>query len=129
MDRKKCLQCGKPIVGRTDKKFCSEKCRSKYNYSTHATYNSFKSTVHELLRKNHDILAELNPTGNCTVEASELQNRNFNFSFVTTIYRTNGGNVYWFCYDYGYRKLGKGKFYQLVKWQNYMEKYTMMKTN
>lgn len=127
MDGQKCLHCEKLIVGRSDKKFCSGTCRSKYYYSVNKEYNILKSKVHELLRKNRDILAELNPSGKCTVDARELRDRKFNFNFFTTIYRTNGGNVYWFCYDYGFRKMGKGKFYQLVKWQNYMEKYTLMK--
>ncbi|MFO7369813.1 MAG: hypothetical protein R6X09_06035 [Bacteroidales bacterium] len=79
-----------------------------------------------MLRKNRDILAELNPSGKCMVDARELRDRKFNFNYFTTIYRTNSGNVYWFCYDYGFLKIGKGKWYQLVKWQNYMEKYTLM---
>ncbi len=126
---KKCLVCEKLIVGRSDKKFCSETCRSRYYYSVNKEYNILKSKVHDLLRRNREILAELNPSGKCTVDVRELLDRKFNFNFFTTIYRTNGGNVYWFCYDYGFRKLEKGKSYQLVKWQNYMEKYTLMKTD
>jgi len=125
-NKKKCLQCGKLIIGRTDKKYCSDQCRSTYHYNISAEFNSFKSLVHEILRKNRDILAVLNPSGKCIVDKQILLGKKFNFSFYTTIYRTKGGHVYWFCYDYGFRKLLKNNEYQLVRWQSYMAQATMM---
>jgi hypothetical protein len=125
MDKRKCLQCDNIIVGRTDKRFCSNTCRSRYYYSLNAEFNVHKLKVHEMLRKNRDILAELNPSGKCIVERKLLEEKEFNFNFFTTIYRTNNGHVYWFCYDYGFRKLLKNNSYQLVKWQPYMIQYTM----
>lgn len=124
--KKTCLFCGKKLTGRPDKKFCSGTCRSKYCYSVNAEFNEHKSKVHEILRKNRDILAELNPTGKCIVDKQILEEKKYNFNFFTSVYRTNGGNVYWFCYDYGFRRFLKNNKYQLVKWQPYMEKATAM---
>jgi predicted nucleic acid-binding Zn ribbon protein len=45
VNSKCCPICGKHIVGRTDKKFCSDKCRSKFHYGNSkqkATKLSFK---------------------------------------------------------------------------------------
>jgi hypothetical protein len=126
MDKKKCIQCENFIVGRTDKKFCSSTCRSRYFYSLNAGFNAHKSKVHEILRKNRDILAELNPSGKCIVDKQLLDERDFNFNFFTTLYRTKSGHVYWFCYDYGFRKFTKNNFYQLVRWQSYMAQCTSM---
>jgi hypothetical protein len=126
MEKKKCLQCENLFVGRPDKKFCSNSCRSRFFYSIDAEFNAHKSRVHEVLRKNRDILAQLNPTGNCIVEKHVLAEKDFNFNFFTTMYRTQGGNVYWFCYDYGFRKLIKNKAYQLVKWLPYMAQCTLL---
>jgi hypothetical protein len=126
MEKKKCLHCGKVLAGRTDKKFCTGKCRSGYYYTMNAEFNAHKSRVHEILRSNRDILAEQNPSGKCTVDKQILADKKFNFNFFTTIYRTKGGHVYWFCYDFGFRKLLKDNSYQLVKWQPYMAQCTMM---
>ena len=81
------------------------------------------------MRKNREILALLNPTGKRTVDKQILEDKKFNFNFFTTVYRTQNGNVYWFCYDYGFRKLKKGSVYQLVKWQPYMAEVIMMTMN
>ncbi|MFO7656152.1 MAG: hypothetical protein R6W78_03730 [Bacteroidales bacterium] len=124
--RKSCLHCGKKLAGRSDKKFCSGTCRSKYCYSVNAEFNAHKSRVHEIQLKNRNILAELNPTGKCIVDKQTLEEKNYNFNFLTSVYRTNGGNVYWFCYDYGFRQLLRSNKYQLVKWQPYMVRATAM---
>lgn len=39
----KCLQCGREFVGRTDKKFCSNVCRSAYNNHKYKTENNENS--------------------------------------------------------------------------------------
>ena len=31
MKHEKCMECGKPLSGRTDKKFCCGKCRNRFN--------------------------------------------------------------------------------------------------
>lgn len=127
MEKRKCKQCNTVIVGRTDKKFCSNTCRSKYFNSLNADFNLHKTKVHEILKKNRDILAELNSEGTtCIIDKLTLEKKEFNFHFFTTLYRTNNGNVYKFCYDYGYRKLLKKNSYLLVKWQSYMSQCTSM---
>ena len=125
-NKKTCLSCGKKLTGRPDKKFCSGTCRSRYFYAVNAEFNAHKSKVHEILRRNRDILAELNPSGKCVVDKPILVEKKFNFNFFTSVYRTKSGHVYWFCYDYGFRKLSKSDKYQLVKWQPYMVFATAM---
>jgi len=126
MEKMKCMQCGNTITGRTDKKFCSSTCRSRYCYSLNIEFNSHKIKVHDVLRRNRDILAELNPTGTCVIARNLLEEKEFNFNFFTTIYRLKSGHVYWFCYDYGFQKLLKKNSYQLVKWQPYMAQSTFL---
>lgn len=31
IEEKTCLECGEKIIGRADKKFCSDQCRISYN--------------------------------------------------------------------------------------------------
>ena len=115
-----CPICNKEIIGRTDKRFCSDKCRAASFYENKARLTQFKKKVNEILEGNREILAYLNPQGKITVNRIDLEKRNFNFKFFSSVYRTKSGNVYWFCYDQGYRRLQKNEKYLLIRWQDYM---------
>ena len=115
-----CPICDKENVGRSDKKYCSDRCRAASHYVHRARATLFRKRTHKILDKNRNILAGLNPQGKSTVSRIELENLSFNFRFFSSVYRTKGGNVYWFCYDQGYRKIKKGDKYLLIKWQDYM---------
>jgi hypothetical protein len=124
MKKQTCLNCNKPIVGRTDKKFCSDNCRATFHYSKTSDFNRFKNEVHAIHKRNRNILAKLNPNGLCTVSRAVLEKEKFNFNYFTNLYRTKKGDVYWFCYDYGLKRLTKNNSYVLVIWQSYMEEYS-----
>ena len=111
---KACPECGEKLLGRTDKKFCSDYCRnSHHNKANKDTSNLIRNT-NNLLRKNYRILEELNPTEKTTVPRTKLLTKGFNFEFFTSIYTTKTGNQYFFVYDMGYLKL-ENEFYALVK--------------
>ncbi|MBR2770950.1 MAG: hypothetical protein IKD78_02895, partial [Bacteroidales bacterium] len=62
-EKRKCLYCGEPIIGRVDKKFCCDSCRNSYNYEkTHKQINVVRK-INGILARNRNILEELNPTG------------------------------------------------------------------
>ena len=115
-----CPVCNKEIVGRADKRFCSNICRAAAFYEDRSKLTHFKRQVHKILTNNRDILVHLNPQGKSFISRVDLENRNFNFNFFSSVYRTKSGNVYWFCYDQGYRKLQKGEKFLLIRWQDYM---------
>ena len=111
---KACLECGEKIVGRTDKKFCSDYCRNAYNNNLNKDSKNMVCNVNNQLRKNYRILEELNPDGKIRITKSKLISRGFNFDYFTSIYTTKTGNTYYFVYDQGYLPL-EGDFYALVK--------------
>ena len=111
---KACLECGEKIVGRTDKKFCSDYCRNAYNNNLNKDSKNMVRNVNNQLRKNYRILEELNPDGKIRITKSKLISRGFNFDYFTSIYTTKTGNTYYFVYDQGYLPL-EGDFYALVK--------------
>lgn len=117
---KQCLECGEPVKGRTDKKFCSDLCRNSYNNRQHIGTNSLMRSINNTLRRNRRILHELNPEGKIKVQKEKLMSKGFNFSYYTNTYQTRAGNQYYFCYDYGYLFLEDG-FLALVKKQEWME--------
>ena len=99
MEEKKCLECGTPILGRADKKFCSDYCRNVYN---------------NRLKKNWNILEELNTKETTKIHGNKLTVKNFDFNYFTSLYKTKKNEVYYFVYDQGYKKLGDN-YYLLVK--------------
>ena len=111
---KNCLECNDKIVGREDKKFCSEGCRNAYNNKINKDSTNYMRNVNNKLRKNYRILSELNTEGKSRTTKTKLSSKGFDFEFFTSIYNTKTGNTYYFLYDQGYRIL-EDDYYMLVK--------------
>ena len=112
--QKSCIECGEKIVGRIDKKFCSDYCRNAFNNKINKDQNNLVRNINNRLRKNYRILEELNPTDKTRTSRSKLLAKGFSFDYFTSIYTTKTGTVYYFVYDQGYLPL-EGDFYALVK--------------
>ncbi|MFQ5334975.1 MAG: hypothetical protein ACE5DN_02765 [Flavobacteriales bacterium] len=103
MEQKKlCPECGEVILGRADKKFCSDACRNASNNRLNRDVNNYVRNVNNILRKNRRILATLNPGEKVRVHKSVLSKKGFNFNYFTNIYTTKTGKTYYFCYELGY---------------------------
>jgi len=114
MDQKKCLECGEAIIGRSDKKFCSDYCRNAYNNKINSDSKNLIRNTNNRLRKNFNTLCDLNTTGKTKVTRTNLLNHNFDFNLFTSIYTTKAGNVYYYVYNQGYLKL-ENDYYLLIK--------------
>ena len=111
---KECLECGDKIVGRTDKKFCSDACRNSYNNTINKDSKNLIRNTNNWLRKNYRILETLNPDQKTKVSRAKLIEKGFDFNYFTSIYKTKIGTIYYFVYDQGYLPV-EGDFYALVK--------------
>ena len=111
---KQCLECGDKIVGRIDKKFCSDGCRNAYNNRVNKDSKNLIRNTNNRLRKNYRILEALNPNGKTKLSRAKLIERGFDFNYFTSIYTTKVGTVYYFVYDQGYLPL-ENDYYALVK--------------
>jgi len=111
---KNCLECAEKIVGREDKKFCSDGCRNAFNNKINKDNNNFMRNINNKLRKNYRILLELNTDGKSKTTRTKLLSKGFDFDFFTNILQTKTGNTYYFLYDQGYLHLDND-FYMLVK--------------
>jgi len=116
-----CLACGENIIGRSDKKFCSAQCRNAYNNKMKSETEKFIVETNRILRKNRSILRQINPVGNSTVRREYLILAGFDFDHFTRIYRTQKGNVYYMCYEFGYMHVENEKVL-IVNQQEYMFK-------
>lgn len=99
METRQCLECGESIVGRVDKKFCSDLCRNAYNNSRNRDKTNLMRKVNGILRKNRYILESHNPDGKGKVSKAQLLKEGFDFSYFTNMYTTKTGKQYFFCYE------------------------------
>lgn len=97
-----CLDCKALLRGRADKKFCDDQCRSNYYNRIYADDLSFVNVVNQILKRNRAILKTQIPNGKTRVKRNILLQKGFDFSFHTYSYTTKTGNIYFFCYEYGY---------------------------
>ncbi len=109
---KSCPECGDRIKGRADKKFCSDACRNSYNNKLNSDVNATVRNINNSLRKNRRVLESLWQVDKDFVRVSlaQLSKAGFDFNYFTQIYTTKTGNVYFYIYDFGYRKLEEEKY-------------------
>ncbi|WP_194776949.1 hypothetical protein [Pararhodonellum marinum] len=112
LEKKNCLYCQKPVQGRIDKKFCDDYCRNGYNNQIKSVSNNLIRNINNALRKNRHILSELlmgeEETAKTTRE--RLLGKGFQFKFCTHTYTNKKGNIYVYCYDFGYLELDHNWF-------------------
>ena len=112
---KTCLACGKTLNGRADKKFCNDYCRNAYNNQLKSANSPFVRNINNTLIKNRRILeAMLGEEKMIKQPKEKFLNQGFNFKYITHQYINQKGNVYFFCYEYGYLPL-EHDLYLIVK--------------
>lgn len=101
-----CLECGAPIQGRSDKRFCDDSCRTSFNnrrrQAQAADEPDFLKVIPKIILQNYQILKSLNTAPLTKVKHSQLDQKGFNFNYVTSIYTTKAGAIYHYCFDQGY---------------------------
>ncbi|MFT2011387.1 hypothetical protein ACMA1I_22130 [Pontibacter sp. 13R65] len=118
-----CGQCGEALTGRADKRFCSDQCRATAGNERKLRDRGEKimREINALLRHNRQVLHKASPEGKTTLRRQVLELAGFDFRYFTHQYRTQKGNLYSFCYDYGYLLLPEEKVL-IVNWQSYMDR-------
>lgn len=118
-----CPNCNEPILGRTDKKYCSSYCKSSFHYQkSKEVESSIFKKIDSQLKLNRRLLKSFNKAGKATIRKIDLDEMGFNPHQITHWWKNKNGDVYLFCYEYGFlQRSEKGKQkYILIKWQKYM---------
>lgn len=108
MEKKKCPECGEAIVGRMDKKFCSDACRNSFNNKINSDSNNLVRQINNALRRNRRILEENLKGETSTLPKQRLIDQGFNFTLHTSTTVTRNQHIYTFCYEYGYMQIDNG---------------------
>ncbi|MEQ8475343.1 hypothetical protein [Fulvivirga sp.] len=120
---RRCPSCGKEFTGRVDKKFCSPYCKTSFHYiQNKEKANNLYVTIDKALKQNRRILKAYNRAGKATVRKAVLLADGFNPKYFTHYWKNDKGQVYLFCYEYGFLALNENgaEKYVLVQHQPYM---------
>ena len=115
IEERNCLECGTPVKGRRDKKFCDDQCRNAFNNKLNSEPSPEIRQINLILKKNRKILEDLlPPDGKTKVSGKKLRELGFDQTYITHIYTTQTGSTYRYCYEFGYLPL-EGDSFLVVK--------------
>lgn len=117
MENKHCRECGKPIFGRIDKKYCSDICRHAHNNRERSLSGTYVNNINAILRKNRNILASLFSPEPSKIHKDKLNERGFNFNFITQRDEANKEPAAYYCYEFGYQ-VTENDVYYIVRKEN-----------
>ena len=113
-----CLECGDKIrYGRTDKKFCCDDCRMKYNNNIHKEVRTYRRKVLAMLARNYEILCGLVATGLDSADLQDLELKGF-YPGIVTSYRRIGKHDVFCCFDIKYI-MTRTRIYSVMKIKNF----------
>lgn len=115
-----CLDCGAKLLGRSDKKFCSDQCRNNYNNRINRDSNNYVRNVHAQLRRNRKILSDFFCDGHRKIHHDALFALGYNFNFFTHLVETTEGVKWSFCFEFGFRNL-ENDYLELCSNSSYIE--------
>ena len=119
-EHKYCLECGDEIVfGRSDKKFCSQKCKNDHNNRIGYGDRRFKERTVKALEKNYSILSTLLGSGVTSISLLEIAQLGFNREYITGYHR-NGCHDEFCCFNIKYFQSGN-KLFHIGKMHNFAE--------
>lgn len=104
MIAKPCPNCGQPVLGRSDKKFCDDYCRNTHNNKQNSDVTNHVRNINNILRRNRRILCELLAAHHAKVPEKVLIYAGYNFKYYTHASTCKSGEHTYYCYDYGYRQ-------------------------
>lgn len=80
-----CVICDSTLFGRSDKRFCSPKCKNKYHSELRKTNKSVSNETIKVLYKNYQILSSLIGKNTSKIEINKLvlQRKGFDFDTVS----------------------------------------------
>lgn len=103
---KTCMLCEKPLLGRTDKKYCSDFCRNTYNNKVNRQSKLAMQTAQSILSRNRRILREVLGESKITqIHTSVLLSKGYHFDYLTCIRKSKRGEEHKYCYEFNIREI------------------------
>ena len=105
---KTCKLCKSNFQGRSDKIFCTLKCKSRYHRKLNAVTKSATSDIDTILHRNRSILLEVmgKHKTQLKIPITILEKKKFNFNYITKYYINSRGKTYHYVYDFSWMIFG-----------------------
>ena len=100
-----CPTCETEIRGRPDKKYCSPECKTASHYELRKKKEKLYFKVDRQLKINRKVLKKYNSNGKTVLRRDVLHKEGFDPNFFTHFRKTSKGEVYFYCYDFGFLKI------------------------
>lgn len=97
-----CLECGSPMNGRKDKKFCSDACRSRFHNRIHNGSRSIIRRTLSAMDRNHGILDRMLALGCQSADMDNLISAGFRPEYITGLRKSRAGHMECRCFDIKY---------------------------
>ena len=125
MSKLKCPICNNPIVGRADKKYCSDQCRYLANIKNKFQAERPILDINKVLRKNRSILKALCPVGKATVRREVLVAMGYDVRVFSSLFLTSKKQIYYVCYDFAFTPIFDNNIEKalIVTKQDYMNSW------
>jgi hypothetical protein len=100
----KCKVCSTEFKGRSDKLFCSTKCKNDYHTNLRRVTGLAVKDIDTILHRNRGILLEImgKHKSQVKIERMVLDKKKFNFKYHTHFNTNSAGKVYYFVYDFAW---------------------------
>lgn len=112
-----CKVCGNMVVGRSDKIFCSVKCKNLYHLELRAVTAIAAKDIDTILHRNRSILFELmgDNKQQIKIKRLEMDKKNFHFKYQTHKNVNSKGKTYNWLYDLGWMEFSNDEVLLLKK--------------
>ena len=97
-----CPQCGRPVSGRSGKRFCSEACKNGWHNEKTRESRLGRSRIITALSHNHSILEKVLRNGILSIDLMTLENMGFRPAYITGYTPARNGNGTCRCFDISY---------------------------
>lgn len=97
----KCKICSTEFFGRSDKKFCSLRCKNYYHVNLRKVTDKAVKEIDTILHRNRSILLEIlgKTAGQKKIDKLVLEKKKFNFFYRTHMTVNSAGKTYNYVYD------------------------------
>lgn len=108
-----CIMCKTKLIGRSDKKFCSTKCKSSYHRKLTEVTKYATLKIDRILHRNRSILLEIMGKHKYQIQIEKivLDRKKFNFTYVTGYYLNSKNKMYNYVYDFSWMVFSSNKIH------------------
>lgn len=101
-EHRTCLECGREVYGRTDKKFCNDSCRNKFHNRRHNEEKKIIERTLNALYRNHEYLGNLLKAGINAIDIDIAKLSGFEPEIITGWRKTRSKHSECRCFDIKY---------------------------